>query len=208
MFTSCLHEILTDLCLEYLVWGLQVIVTRISGLRAWQPTSVFLSGESHGQRSLAGYSSWGCRESDSTKRLTLIQAWAMSRALITTMVMCQPLRPRIQLSTWKTTRPCTLAPVHSLLCSFPRVWWERLACQPQRWIISSAPRRETTKFLDVAGSGRVLMEPLTQAGGSWWGASHPAGRVLGHRQSWASWSCSTFRVSCGATGWSSVQICY
>ena len=26
--------------------------------RKWQPTSVFLPGESHGQRSLAGYSPW------------------------------------------------------------------------------------------------------------------------------------------------------
>ena len=29
--------------------------------RKWQPTSVFLTGESHGQRSLVGYSSWSCR---------------------------------------------------------------------------------------------------------------------------------------------------
>ena len=29
--------------------------------REWQPTLVFLPGESHGQRSLAGYSLWGCR---------------------------------------------------------------------------------------------------------------------------------------------------
>ena len=29
--------------------------------RAWQPTSVFLPGESHGQRSLEGYSPWGLR---------------------------------------------------------------------------------------------------------------------------------------------------
>ena len=29
----------------------------------WQPTPVFLPGESHGQRSLAGYSPWGHRES-------------------------------------------------------------------------------------------------------------------------------------------------
>ena len=27
--------------------------------RAWQPTPVFLPGESHGQRSLVGYSPWG-----------------------------------------------------------------------------------------------------------------------------------------------------
>ena len=27
--------------------------------RKWQPTPVFLAGKSHGQRSLAGYNSWG-----------------------------------------------------------------------------------------------------------------------------------------------------
>ena len=35
--------------------------------RARQPTSVFLPGESHGHRSLVGYSPWGCRESDTTE---------------------------------------------------------------------------------------------------------------------------------------------
>ena len=34
--------------------------------RAWQPTSVFLPGKSHGQRSLAGYSPWGRKEMDMT----------------------------------------------------------------------------------------------------------------------------------------------
>ena len=38
--------------------------------RAWQPTPVFLPGESHGQRSLAGYSPWGRKESDTTERLS------------------------------------------------------------------------------------------------------------------------------------------
>ena len=32
----------------------------------WQPTPVFLPGESHGQRSLADYSPWVCKESDTT----------------------------------------------------------------------------------------------------------------------------------------------
>ena len=32
--------------------------------RAWQTTAVFLPGKSHGQRSLAGYSPWGHKESD------------------------------------------------------------------------------------------------------------------------------------------------
>ena len=31
---------------------------------------VFLPRESHGQRSLEGYSPWGCKESDRTERLT------------------------------------------------------------------------------------------------------------------------------------------
>ena len=30
--------------------------------RKWQPTPLFLPGESHGQRSLAGYSPWGHKE--------------------------------------------------------------------------------------------------------------------------------------------------
>ena len=34
---------------------------RYPGKKAWQPTPVFLLGESHGQRSLAGYSPWGLR---------------------------------------------------------------------------------------------------------------------------------------------------
>ena len=34
-------------------------------------TLVFLPGESHGQRSLASYSPWGCKELDMTERLTL-----------------------------------------------------------------------------------------------------------------------------------------
>ena len=32
--------------------------------RARQPTAVLLPGESHGQRSLAGYRPWVCKESD------------------------------------------------------------------------------------------------------------------------------------------------
>ena len=35
--------------------------------RTWHPTPVFLPGESHGQRSLAGYGPKGCKESDKTE---------------------------------------------------------------------------------------------------------------------------------------------
>ena len=44
-------------------------VRRIPWRRKWQPTPVFLPGESHGQRSLVGYSLWGHKESDMTEQL-------------------------------------------------------------------------------------------------------------------------------------------
>ena len=37
--------------------------------RKWHPTPVFLPEESHGRRSLVGYSSWGHKESDMAERL-------------------------------------------------------------------------------------------------------------------------------------------
>ena len=39
-------------------------VGKIPWSRKWQPTPVFLPGKFHGQRSLAGYSLWGHKESD------------------------------------------------------------------------------------------------------------------------------------------------
>ena len=35
--------------------------------REWQSPPVFVPGKSHGQRSLAGYSPWGLKESDTTE---------------------------------------------------------------------------------------------------------------------------------------------
>ena len=41
----------------------------ISWSRKWQPTPVILTGQSHGQRSLADNNPWGHRELDTTERL-------------------------------------------------------------------------------------------------------------------------------------------
>ena len=46
-------------------------VGKIPWRREWQPTPVFMPGELHGQRSLAGYSPWARKESNMTERLTL-----------------------------------------------------------------------------------------------------------------------------------------
>ena len=42
-------------------------VRRVPWRRAWQPTSVFLPGDSHGQRNLSDYSPWGHKELDTTE---------------------------------------------------------------------------------------------------------------------------------------------
>ena len=44
---------------------------KIPWIREWLLTPVFLPEEFHGQRSLVGYSPWGCKESDTTEQLTL-----------------------------------------------------------------------------------------------------------------------------------------
>ena len=49
------------ICLECGRPGFTPWVGKISWRREWLPTPVFLPGESHGQRTLAGYSPWGCR---------------------------------------------------------------------------------------------------------------------------------------------------
>ena len=42
-------------------------VGKIPWRRAWQPTAVFLPGESHGEKSLAGYNPQGHKELDITE---------------------------------------------------------------------------------------------------------------------------------------------
>ena len=50
--------------------GFETWVEKIPWRRKWQPTPVFLPGESHVQRSLVGYSPWGHKESDTTSQLS------------------------------------------------------------------------------------------------------------------------------------------
>ena len=45
--------------------------------REWQPSPVFLLGESHGKWSLAGYSPWGCKESDNTNTFRIVPSWQL-----------------------------------------------------------------------------------------------------------------------------------
>ena len=58
-----------SICLQCGRPGFDPWVEKISWRRRWQPTPVFLPGRSHGQRSLAGNSPRGRKESDMTERL-------------------------------------------------------------------------------------------------------------------------------------------
>ena len=60
---------MVKICLQCGRPGFDPWVGKILWRRAWQPTPVFLPGESHGQRSLVGYTPWGRKESDTTELL-------------------------------------------------------------------------------------------------------------------------------------------
>ena len=54
-------------------------VRKISWRKAWQPTPLFLPGESHGQRSLAGYSPQGHKELETLNEAEHVQVVQWSR---------------------------------------------------------------------------------------------------------------------------------
>ena len=53
-------------CSRHKRLGLDPWVEKIPWRKKWHPTPVFLPGESHGQRSMEGYSPWGFKELDMT----------------------------------------------------------------------------------------------------------------------------------------------
>ena len=60
------------ICLQCRRRGFSPWVRKIPWRGKWQPTPVFLPGETHGWRSLVGYSPWGCKESGTTEQLILL----------------------------------------------------------------------------------------------------------------------------------------
>ena len=52
--------------------GIDPWVRKIPWRRKWQPPPLFLHGKFHGQRNLAGYSPYGCKESDTTELTSVI----------------------------------------------------------------------------------------------------------------------------------------
>ena len=80
--------------------GFSPWVGKISWRRKWLPPPVFLPGESHGQRSLTGYSPWGCKESDTTeatehthtRHIALVSTWQLHFHFVTSVKICFQIR--------------------------------------------------------------------------------------------------------------------
>ena len=53
-------------------------VGKIPWSRKWHPSPVFFPGRIHGQRSLAGYSPWGLKESDTTEQIACSNFFTIS----------------------------------------------------------------------------------------------------------------------------------
>ena len=64
-----------SVCLQCGRPGFHPWVGKIPWRRKWQPTPVFLPGESHGWRNLVGYSPWGRKGSGTTTLTAFLWCW-------------------------------------------------------------------------------------------------------------------------------------
>ena len=65
--------------------GFSSWIGKIPWRKKWQPTPIFLPGESHGQRSLVGCRPYGCKELDTTEPLNT-HAWRSAPILCPSLV--------------------------------------------------------------------------------------------------------------------------
>ena len=80
-------------------------VEKIPWKRKWQPTPVFLLGESHGQRSLTGYSTWGFKSrtqlSDYTTTTTTTTSVICFKKILSPLIcLCSFIRNLLSLYLW------------------------------------------------------------------------------------------------------------
>ena len=119
-------------CRRHKTWRFDPWVNKIPWRRAWQPIPVSLPGESHGQRSLIGYSPQSHKESDTTEATEQ----AYRRAVVHKVVQ------------WL----CGGNKVRDLRCSFQP--HELLVC----WIIHSPLVGLSSLICKVSGWNRCLLE--------------------------------------------------
>ena len=107
-----------SICLQCERPGFEPWFGKIPWRRKWQSTPVLLPGKSHGQRSLAGCSLWGHKESDMTERLQFTSLWIL----------------RVWYGTWYKISTINTWMNDSQLCgsiSWPVVCWESFSKQDE-----------------------------------------------------------------------------
>ena len=99
----------------------ETLETWIQSLSLGDPledTAVFLPGESHGQRSLASYSPWGCKESDTTEQLTHTTETGLGVGLhVTKIIKLRKIQTELKQSGLIS---CMSHPKRVMICLFQR----------------------------------------------------------------------------------------
>ena len=75
--------------------GFDPWVGKIPWRRKWRPTPVFLPEESHGQKSLAVYSPWGCKETRLSDWVHMRREKEARRERVVISLVVQRLRPAL-----------------------------------------------------------------------------------------------------------------
>jgi len=124
-------------------------VGQIPWRRAWQPSPVFLPGESHGQRSLVDYSPWGHKESNKTEQLSPLTSNVSLRVCLLSCLS------HAQLS----VTPWTIAHQAPLSMGFSRQeYWSGLPCTPP-WAFPDLGIKPATPVSPALQAGSLPTEP-------------------------------------------------
>ena len=151
-------------CRRHRRHGFDPWVKKIPWSRKWQPTTVFLPGRFHGQRSLVGYSPWFHKESDTTEGLNR-QACHSARRFLS---ICFVRRAYTCATCWTTGVKFANRPVcrwGSLLA------WRWLACPTATCLVSREPHIAT----DTLGLSETSLDlgVLSLSSTDIWGLDHP-----------------------------------
>ena len=145
------------MAMQYRRPGFDPWVRKIPWRRKWQPTLVLLPGESHGQRSLVGYSPWSQRVTHDWETNTFIHM-ILSRASsvqFSCSVMSNTLWPH-GLQHARPLCPSSAPGVYSNLCSL--TWWCHLT-------ISSSVIPSSSRLQSFPASGSFPTSQLLTTGG-------------------------------------------
>ena len=141
--------------------GFHPWVGKIPWRRKWQPTPVLLPGKSHGWRSLVGYSSWGCKESD----MNVMHAHS-SASDMTLMIISVPTSQMSEVLTWR----CPLLSSHKSQFFFVAITFFHILLSITaillRWNPSvpfSHPPCPTTWWMELGGTRPFIWARLKPA---------------------------------------------